>query len=176
MFEKILKQLEEEREIASADFEKYVEEIEPELDEEHDDWFHRGLERAKIIIREAVRLYGKETNVLGNGWIPCSSKILPEKDGVYLCTIARYSKDGEKIIDSVGFATFCGGWVVSQYDKVTAWQEKPRAYQDGEQKPYCSTCRYYESDTNSCSNGYSQYWKHIRCFDDTCEHWEQKGE
>lgn len=49
-------------------------------------------------------------------------------------------------------------------------------YKAKERKQYCSTCRHYESNTNSCSNGYSQYWRFIRCFDDVCEHWEQKGE
>lgn len=44
--DKVVEQLEEERELSYADFDRYVEEVSPCLDAEYDDFFHRGLERA----------------------------------------------------------------------------------------------------------------------------------
>ena len=44
--DKVVKQLEEERELSYADFDRYVEEVSPCLDVEYDDTFSRGLERA----------------------------------------------------------------------------------------------------------------------------------
>ena len=49
--DKVIKQLEEERELSYADFDRYVEEVSPCLDAEHDDFFHRGLERAIRIVK-----------------------------------------------------------------------------------------------------------------------------
>lgn len=49
---KVVEELEEEREIAYADFPKYVNEYSPCLDEEYDDFFHRGLERAIKLVRK----------------------------------------------------------------------------------------------------------------------------
>jgi hypothetical protein len=48
---KVVKQLEDERELSYADFDKYVEEVSPCLDVEYDDSFQRGLERAIKIIK-----------------------------------------------------------------------------------------------------------------------------
>ena len=49
--EKVVQQLEEERELSYADFDRYVEEVSPCLDTEYDDFFHRGLERAVRIVK-----------------------------------------------------------------------------------------------------------------------------
>lgn len=49
--EKVVEQLEEEREYSYADFEEYVQECSPCLDAEYDDYFHRGLERAVKIVK-----------------------------------------------------------------------------------------------------------------------------
>lgn len=46
----IVAELEEEKEISCADFTKYVNEYNPCLDDEYDDFFHKGLERAIVII------------------------------------------------------------------------------------------------------------------------------
>ncbi len=51
VFEKIIEQLEEERELSYADFDRYVDEVSPCLDAEYDDFFHRGLERAIKIVK-----------------------------------------------------------------------------------------------------------------------------
>ena len=48
---KVVKQLEEERELSYVDFDRYVEEVSPCLDAEYDDFFHRGLERAIRIVK-----------------------------------------------------------------------------------------------------------------------------
>lgn len=49
--DKVVEQLEEERELSYADFDRYVEEVSPCLDAEYDDFFHRGLERAVRIVK-----------------------------------------------------------------------------------------------------------------------------
>lgn len=50
--EKVVAELEEEKEISCADFTKYVNEYNPCLDDEYDDFFHKGLERAIVIVRK----------------------------------------------------------------------------------------------------------------------------
>ena len=50
--EKVVAELEEEKEISCADFTKYVNEYSPCLDDEYDDFFHKGLERAIEVIRK----------------------------------------------------------------------------------------------------------------------------
>ena len=49
--DKVVEQLEKERELSYADFGRYVEEVSPCLDAEYDDFFHRGLERAIRIVK-----------------------------------------------------------------------------------------------------------------------------
>lgn len=49
--DKVIEQLEEERELSYADFDRYVEEVSPSLDAEYDDTFSRGLERAVRIVK-----------------------------------------------------------------------------------------------------------------------------
>lgn len=58
MSNEIIKQLEEEKEYAYADFEKYAEEH--NLDPEYDDFFHIGMERAIAVIRAAERRESNE--------------------------------------------------------------------------------------------------------------------
>lgn len=50
--EKVVAELEEEREYSCTDFEEYVNEKSPCLDAEYDDYFHRGLERAIKLVRK----------------------------------------------------------------------------------------------------------------------------
>lgn len=50
--EKVVAELEEEKEISCADFTKYVNEYSSCLDDEYDDFFHKGLERAIEVIRK----------------------------------------------------------------------------------------------------------------------------
>lgn len=49
--DKIVEQLEEERELAYVDFDRYVEEVDPCFDSEYDDVFHKGLGRAIKVLK-----------------------------------------------------------------------------------------------------------------------------
>ncbi len=53
--DKIVEQLEEERELAYADFDRYAEEVDPCLDSECDDFFHKGLGRAIKVLKAGGR-------------------------------------------------------------------------------------------------------------------------
>lgn len=62
--DKIVDQLEEEKEYANADFEEYAKEVEPCLDAEYDDTFSQGMERAIKILKqekEAVEKHNRTT-------------------------------------------------------------------------------------------------------------------
>lgn len=50
--DKVIDQLEEEKEYANADFEEYAKEVEPCLDAEYDDTFSQGIERAIKILKQ----------------------------------------------------------------------------------------------------------------------------
>lgn len=49
--DKVVEQLAEEKELAYADFERYAEEVDPCLDSDCDDFFHKGLERAIKVLK-----------------------------------------------------------------------------------------------------------------------------
>ena len=62
--DKIVDQLEEEKEYANADFEEYVQEIEPCLDAEYDDTFSQGMDRTIKILKqekESVEKHNRNT-------------------------------------------------------------------------------------------------------------------
>lgn len=62
--DKVIDQLEEEKEYANEDFEEYVQEIEPCLDAEYDDTFSQGMERAIKILKqekETVEKHNRNT-------------------------------------------------------------------------------------------------------------------
>lgn len=62
--DKVIDQLEEEKEYANADFEEYAKEVEPCLDAEYDDTFSQGIERAIKILKqekEAVEKHNRNT-------------------------------------------------------------------------------------------------------------------
>ena len=50
--DKVVKQLEDEKEFSFADFERYAEEVDPCLDRDCDDFFHKGLGRAIKVLKE----------------------------------------------------------------------------------------------------------------------------
>lgn len=50
--EKVVTELEEEKDIAYADFEKYANDYFLDLDEDVDDWYYKGLERAINILKK----------------------------------------------------------------------------------------------------------------------------
>ena len=112
-FEKILERLEEERELSYADFSRYVEEVSPCLDDEYDDFFHRGLERASRLVKEVAEEYN-------GGWIPCSER-LPSGLDFVLYT----HKDGEVDICSIEY-------FYDYLDRFTAWQPLPEPFKESE--------------------------------------------
>lgn len=57
---KILEQLEEEKELSYADFDRYVKEVSSYLDAEYDDFFHMGIERAIRIIKAGDKRIEKQ--------------------------------------------------------------------------------------------------------------------
>ena len=62
--DKIVDQLEKEKEYANADFEEYAKEVEPCLDAEYDDTFSQGIERAIKILKqekETVEKHNRNT-------------------------------------------------------------------------------------------------------------------
>ena len=125
-FEKILDRLEEERELSYADFSRYVEEVSPCLDDEYDDFFHRGLERASRLVKEVAEEYN-------GGWIPCSER-LPEAGKRYLVSAIWKDKDFEKsaVYDAVYGSD--GLWHSYNYEpvsyKVIAWQPLPEPFKE----------------------------------------------
>ncbi len=41
-----------------------------------------------------------------------------------------------------------------------------------EDKQYCCTCKWYDTDNGTCFNGDSEHRADFRCLDDSCECWE----
>lgn len=131
IFEKLLERLEEEKENSYADFEKYANEN--GLDEDYDDFFSKGIERAMRVIREEARHYG-------GGWIPCSERY-PDTDKYILLSFSNFSvpEIGRWEQDEEGGAFYIGDEeesCSSQYLFVNAWQYLPAPYyeegEDGE--------------------------------------------
>lgn len=136
MIEKIMEQLEEEREYSYANFEEYVSEKSPYLDAEYDDCFHRGLERAANIVQKAAKEYEKPpvvkeilTSEKDGGWIPTEKK-LPKDNNIVLVT----DEDGIvavcRFVESVNVFMVC--WDGDEFKDVIAWQPLPAPYQKGE--------------------------------------------
>ena len=128
MIEKILERLEEEREIAYADFYEYLMKYELDKDfDEDDDWFYKGLIRAKKIVQELAK---------DGGWIPCSER-LPEISNSYLVT-KMCENDENPIYETAHeiFWTIDGKWDCERDEycewKVIAWQNKLAPYKKGE--------------------------------------------
>lgn len=67
--EKVVEQLEEERELSYADFDIYVDEVSPCLDAEYDDFFHRGLERVIKIVKGGGVDAGSRIKTLSVLWM-----------------------------------------------------------------------------------------------------------
>lgn len=126
-FEKILDRLEEERKLSYADFSRYVDEVSPCLDAEYDDFFHRGLERASRLVKEAVEEYN-------NGWIACSERL----PNVSRCRVTvKYDMEvGNPVYDTLDadFYRYQGGYVFKDNclnditNSVVAWMPLPEPY------------------------------------------------
>lgn len=88
------------------------------------------------IVQKVAKEYGKATNVLSNGWIPCSEKMPPEPTEnpefeykpleLYLVSLEGTKYPFRAIWNGHDFTN---GW--SKVDAV-AWQPLPAPYQKGE--------------------------------------------
>lgn len=130
-FEKILDRLEEERELSYADFSRYVDEVSPCLDAEYDDFFHRGLERASRLVKEAAEEYN-------NGWIPCSDR-LPDKAGYeVLATLENGYGQRRVTIIFTGYGDSQWHCNHKEFDldvwKVIAWQPLPEPHKENKKR------------------------------------------
>ena len=123
-FEKILERLEEERELSYADFSRYVEEVSPCLDDEYDDFFHRGLERASRLVKEVAEEYN-------GGWIACSER-LPEDDAI--CIVSVEYPNNETVVDYGWFDRKSVCWFVGMQEfrtsNILAWQPLPEPFKE----------------------------------------------
>ena len=124
LVKKILDRLEEERELSYADFSRYVEEISPCLDDEYDDLFHRGLERASRLVNEVAEEYN-------GGWIPCSES-LPEDDSICIVTVEY--PNNETVVDYGWFDRKSVCWFVGMQEfrtsNILAWQPLPEPFKE----------------------------------------------
>ena len=134
--DKVIDQLEEEKEYANADFEEYAKEVEPCLDAEYDDTFSQGIERAVKILKQEK----EECKRIRHKWIPITemlpqdeSYILVSFDNATMPDIARYEENDEG-------GTFYPGDDEKSYSSygifVNAWMELPELYKGEE---YAST-------------------------------------
>jgi len=142
MIEKILERLEEEREIAYADFDKYANDYELDLEDTYDDFFYKGLARAKTIVQEESK---------NGGWIPVEVAMPEEHESIFAKFKGTDKWDEgmfEKISDDVSATieflngtrktkvlhTVDGKWTdgINSSYSVIAWQPLPAPYQKGE--------------------------------------------
>ena len=128
MIEKILERLEEERELAYADFDKYAKDYELDLEDTYDDFLHKGLERAKVIVQEVSKEYD---------WIPVEQKLPEDFTHVYATCISLI--DDRKPWVTEGEYNSAIGWkgmapmLELGKAKVIAWMPKewPAPYRKG---------------------------------------------
>lgn len=154
MISRILERLEAEREIAYADFDKYANDYELDLEDAYDDFFHKGLARAKEIVQEVAKEYTSTENIncstdSSTRWIPCSER-LPDFCGYsVLLTVenafgqrdvckafTNYMKEG-KLLFYTNEKEFCSELTSSKLSdawKPIAWQPLPAPYQIGEEE------------------------------------------
>ena len=106
------------------------------------------LDRAIEIVKQEAEKFGTDTNVWSNGWIPCSSGVMPKecitKDG--------YTDPSEEVLVYIYYGENCvnngcgvsrywehtkfhkNPWIDLKYGKenVIAWMELPSAYRPKE--------------------------------------------
>ena len=112
-FEKIIEKLEIERTTAYNTFVKY------EMNVDLGRVF--GLEKAIEIVKQEAEQFGRDTNVGSNGWIPCSSGVMPRANGWYLVT----NQIG--VVQEQRWSA--NHWEKLRDDAVLAWRELPSPYQ-----------------------------------------------
>lgn len=109
------------------------------------------LYKAKEIVQEVAKGYGKDTNVRSNGWIPCSERLPSERDW-YLAVFEEPDTGftglpfiADYLMGTHTKYTTEDGWIIANctdieeeraeyYKKLKciAWQPLPAPYQKGE--------------------------------------------
>ena len=95
--------------------------------------WRRGVKDAYIEVREVAKEYGKDTNVLSNGWVPCSERLPEAHKNVLVCEndgeihLCRYNANMKR------FFYDGSDWDI-KLSEVIAWQPLPAPYQKGEGK------------------------------------------
>ena len=79
------------------------------------------LERAIEIVKQEAEKFGTDTNVGSNGWIPCSSGVMPRANGWYLVT------NHLGVVQEQRWSA--NHWEKLRDDAVLAWRELPLPYQ-----------------------------------------------
>lgn len=113
------------------------EKIKERLEEESQYSCFHCMDRAISIVSEVEAEFGKDINVLGNGWIDVKDR-LPEKDGYYLTCDHKgnihvfyhhpsYVKNGSNMAFGI-----CNNH--PQFYKPIAWMELPKPYNRLERK------------------------------------------
>lgn len=93
--DKVVEQLEEERKLAYADFNKYVEEVSPCLDAEYDDSFQRGLERAIMVDKADVDETNQTASIQNISHIFEQTQVVPETDALFFSKVAQAAQKTE---------------------------------------------------------------------------------
>ena len=94
----------------------------------------RGLRNAIEIVKQEAEKFCTDTNVGSNGWIPCSSGVLPKRSNSY-CVTKMCENDGNPIYETCHeiFWTNDNKWDCERDEdcewRVIAWKEKDKPYQ-----------------------------------------------
>ena len=112
VFEKTLERLEEELELADKEKERCVKENHLQFDSA------KGYANGVAIAIEIVK---QEAEKYNNGWIPCSSGVMPRANGWYLVT------NHLGVVQEQRWSA--NHWEKLRDDAVLAWRELPYPYQ-----------------------------------------------
>lgn len=134
-FEKILDRLEEPKFYISCLECQYMEkcdELEENITNEKKDLCAETMrDIAKQIVQEVAEEFATDTNVVTNGWIPCSER-LPEEEADVLLSLRsldvytgfRANAEGCFYIDGDGYV---------EYENVIAWMPLPEPYKESDE-------------------------------------------
>ena len=97
--------------------------------------FLKSITKESIeIVKKEAEKFGTDTNVGSNGWIPCSSGVLPKRPNSY-CVTKMCENDGNPIYETCHeiFWTNDNKWDCERDEdcewRVIAWKEKDKPYQ-----------------------------------------------
>ena len=87
--------------------------------------YTKGISDAIEIVKQEAEQFGRDTNVLSNGWIPCS-ELLPAYGQTVLASVCAEDAEWKIIIACYKEEDF---WLDG---KIDAWQPLPTPYAKGE--------------------------------------------